>query len=274
MALYEFCDTTEIPGDLPLPAEALSYDGVWIDDEIPFYRTLYVSGRESFSYDIAELAMDSMDGSAFLRRRLLPRTITVGYQLSAPSAEAFRTAFNHLARLMSVQQARIIFADEPEKFYIGTCRSIGIPEPGRLAVKAEMEIYCPDPCKYDVEETVYIPNSQGVFSIEYEGSFPVRPTLTVEFGADAKQVVFTGEDAVISAGDADSASAIFVSGDVLKVDCDSGEIYLNSTRTPELGDIANGYEKMLLAPGTNLITPSLAGSGSPAYTARYRTAWL
>ena len=84
--MYSFCDTNSIPSGSPLPAEAICYDAKWIDNEIPHFRTLYVSGRESFSADITEAALESRDGSVFLRRRLVPRTITVGYQMTAGTA--------------------------------------------------------------------------------------------------------------------------------------------------------------------------------------------
>lgn len=50
--LYKFCDTNEQPFYVSLPAEALSYNGKYIDEEIPLFRTLCVSGRESFSAEL------------------------------------------------------------------------------------------------------------------------------------------------------------------------------------------------------------------------------
>ena len=44
--MYEFVDTDEMYTKTILPAEAMSYNGVFIENEIPGYRTLYVSGRE------------------------------------------------------------------------------------------------------------------------------------------------------------------------------------------------------------------------------------
>ncbi|MFR8874996.1 MAG: hypothetical protein ACLVHV_17065 [Oscillospiraceae bacterium] len=44
--MYTFTDTIEQPRGAERPAEALSIDGVWLEDVVPGYRTLYVSGRE------------------------------------------------------------------------------------------------------------------------------------------------------------------------------------------------------------------------------------
>lgn len=273
MALYSFTDTVQVPGDAPLPSEALCYDGVWLDEDIPLFRTLYVSGRESFSADISETPLESLDGSVFLRRRLLPRTITVGYQITAPTAEAYMQAYNRLCRRMSGVQVQAIFADEPDKYFVGTCRSAGTPEPGRLSVKAEMEIYCADPCKYALEEKTVYTNSGGLFAIEYAGSWPVRPSFTAAFSGNARQVMFTGEAAVVTAGDADASSAVFKKNDSLVVDCGAARLSLNGTDAPSLGDIANQYEDMLLVPGANIITPSCVGT-APTFRMLYREAWL
>ena len=45
--IYEFTDTIEQPGVLPLPAEALQINGEYIENLIDGYRTLSVQGRES-----------------------------------------------------------------------------------------------------------------------------------------------------------------------------------------------------------------------------------
>ena len=271
--LYEFCDTVQTPSAASLPAEALCFDGVWIDNDISLYRTLYVSGRESFSTDIAETALESLDGSVFLRSRLLPRTITVGYQIAAPTAGEYMTAYNRLCKLMSGRQVQVIFADEPDKFYTGTCRTVGSPEPGRLTVKAEMEIYCADPCKYAVEEKTVHTNSSGVFAIDYSGTYPAHPSFEVAFTGNAKQVMFTGAEAIVTAGDSESSDYSFVRNDKLIVNCSDATISLNDVNSPVLGNITNQYEKMVLKAGENLITPSAVGT-APTFKMRYREAWL
>lgn len=280
MALYSFCDTDQTPGNEGLPAEALCYNGVWIDEDIPIYRTLYVSGRESFSAEIAELSMESVDGSFFLRRRLMPRTITVGYQLSASTAQELMTACNRLNRLMSGIQVQVMFADEPDKYYIGTCKGIGAPEPGRLMAKGEMEIYCPDPCKYAAQETATAWSSEGTLAVEYEGSCPVRPKLCAQgFQTAATHVVFAGDNATVSAGDPDAAEGeeIFDTTSELVIDCAAGRIYKDGVDADALGSIDNGYEKMLLEPGANVITAAAYRhllSAAASYRMQYRAAWL
>lgn len=271
--IYEFVDTNEQPLYTPLPAEALCYDGTYIDEEIPQFRTLYVSGRESFSADISEVALTSLDGSVFLRKRLLPRTLIVGYMITATSAGELTEAYNHLCYLMSGTQVHVGFADEPDKYYVGTCKGVGTPDRGRLSVKAEMEIYCPDPRKYAVDAVTIGTDNNGMLIVNYEGTAPARPILTASFTGDAKQAKFTGDNSIITVGDDTSDDAIFVSGDTVVIDCAAGEISLNGVLTPALGDIANEYEEMVLTYGENTVSPTYTGV-PPAFTLTYREAWL
>jgi len=44
--MYNFVDTTERYPGQNLPSEALMFNGSYLENVIPGYRTLYVSGRE------------------------------------------------------------------------------------------------------------------------------------------------------------------------------------------------------------------------------------
>lgn len=127
--MYTFTDTIEQPRGAERPAEALSIDGVWLEDVVPGYRTLYVSGRELLAQEITLKEVGARNGALFQRRRYPERVITVGYQLIAATNAAFRSAFNQLCRLLDVEEARLIFADEPDKFFIGTPSGVGDIDP-------------------------------------------------------------------------------------------------------------------------------------------------
>ena len=118
--MYKFVDTTERQEEQILPSEALNFNGVYFENVIPGYRTLYVSGREMIETEITDLDTEIMDGSRYRRKRYKPRTITVGYQLIAKSNAEFRNAYNKLNLLLDVAEAKLIFLDEPDKYYVGT----------------------------------------------------------------------------------------------------------------------------------------------------------
>ena len=101
------------------------FNGSYLENVIPGYRTLYVSGREVLGTEITDLETGVSDGTKYRRKRYQPRTIVVGYQLIAEDNSAFRSAYNKLNALLDEEQATLIFADEPDKYYIGTKQGRG-----------------------------------------------------------------------------------------------------------------------------------------------------
>lgn len=177
--MYKFVDTTERQEEQILPSEALNFNGVYFENVIPGYRTLYVSGREMIETEITDLDTEIMDGSRYRRKRYKPRTITVGYQLIAKSNAEFRNAYNKLNSLLDVAEAKLIFLDEPDKYYVGTKVNAGDVPHGRNAVTAEIEFYCSDPFKYSVEEYEVAPTADDgtTFVVDYKGTYKAHPTF-------------------------------------------------------------------------------------------------
>ena len=150
--MYSFIDTDTMPVANALPAEAMSVNGTYIENEISGYRTLQVEGRELLESEISEMQMGFRDGSYYQQKRDVSRTLTITYQLLANDAEEFREKFNKLCQILDQEQMQIIFADEQDKFYTGTKSSVSQPDPGRLNVVSSFVIYCSDPYKYAVAE--------------------------------------------------------------------------------------------------------------------------
>ena len=150
--MYDFIDTGEVGSENSLPSEALQIDGEYIENLIDGYRTLYVSGRELLESEITDREIDGISGSEYLESRNVTRNITVGYQLLCKTTREFRDKFNKLSSILSKEQVKLIFADEPDKYFIGTKSSVGDVEPGRMNVKGEFTFYCCDPRKYSSAE--------------------------------------------------------------------------------------------------------------------------
>ena len=185
--MYNFVDTTEYQAPNSVrPAEAMRFNGWWLEDEIPGYRTLYTSGRESIPADITDQEVGTRDGNRYQRRRYTPRTIIVGYQLIAQDSETFRRMYNKLNALLGDEEVQIVFADEMDKYFIGTVVSVGDVPTGRNSVTAEIEIYCADPFKYGIEEKEISPNIGDTiaYRFNYQGSYRTFPTLEAEIGSD------------------------------------------------------------------------------------------
>lgn len=183
--MYSFRDVAESSTVTDLPSEALQINGSYIEDEIPGYRTLYVSGRELLAPALTTIEVAHRDGVLYSSRRLPERIITVGFQLIADSNSAFREAFNTLSQILNVENAMLIFADEPDKFFVGTPSDISGIEPGRNAVTGEIEITCCDPYKYSVSEYTAATDSDGVITVDYGGTVPGFPVLSASFDNSA-----------------------------------------------------------------------------------------
>ena len=180
--MYNFIDVNEVSGSALLPSEALKINGEYIENLIPGYRTLSVSGREALSPELNSYETGVRDGSSLKSKRYPARYIIVKYQLIAETSEAFREAYNKLAHILDVENAELIFDDEPDKFFTGTPSAIGEVEPGRNAVTGEFEIFCADPFKYSVIEYEAEPDlEEGSILIDYNGTYKSFPTLQAEF---------------------------------------------------------------------------------------------
>ena len=175
--MYNFVDTTQTPAESrQLPAEALQINGEYIENQIEGYQTLYVTGRELSESEINEIQIGNATGTEYQGKRNVQRTITVGFQLLCSTPEEFTEKFNTLNGILDVEQARLIFRDEPDKYYIGTKSEVGDIPSGRLNVKGEFAFYCCDPYKYSVAEKTFQAslNAAGIMevSIQNDGTAP------------------------------------------------------------------------------------------------------
>ena len=183
MALYRYTDTDERALREAYPSEALNFNGVFFEDEIKGYRTLNVSGREAMESEISSIGTNARHGERFRGRRYLSRVITVRYRIAAQDAMDLIEKFNRLNHLLDAEEATLIFNDEPDKYFIGTCRNLHPPSEGELVASGSFELYCADPFKYSVEQYA-VEAKDGVITTHYRGR--------VEFMKDAALVGIGG----------------------------------------------------------------------------------
>lgn len=220
--MYKFRDTnaTSETGAF-LPSEALKFNGQYIENQIAGYRTLNVSGREALSPDVASYETGIRDGSKLQRKRYPERIIIVTYQIVAESNEAFREAYNKLGRILDVTNAEMIFADEPDKYFIGTPCIIGSVDPGTNAVVGEIEFLCTDPFKYSVAEyTVEAAAGANSVEIEYNGTYKSFPRLEAKFREESEPAALTGNGECGFVAFYDTDGSIVQLGDPEEVDAD------------------------------------------------------
>jgi predicted phage tail component-like protein len=181
-SMYSFVDIKETSEGITLPSEAMQINGEYLEDLVPGYRTLSVSGREALSPEIESFHTGIRDGSSRKSRRYPERIITVKYQLISKSNEEFREAYNKLGGVLNMEDAQLVFRDEPDKYFIGTPSLVEEVEQGRNAVVGELEFLCLDPFKYSVVEYEAIPDMlQGSILLDYRGTYKSFPILEADF---------------------------------------------------------------------------------------------
>ena len=203
--MYKFNDTTskEVIGTT-LPTEAMNYNGFYLENEIDGYRTLSVSGRELMEAEIKRDEIDGMDGATYRYRTVPSRTITVQYQLIAENASAFRTAFNKMNRILSAEQVKIIFADEDDKYFIGTKTDNTEVDSGLNSIVGEIEIECSDPYKYSTTLKEFT-SSDGTVTITNDGTAPAEIDYEITMNAESGYLGIVSTEGTMEYGKIDEA---------------------------------------------------------------------
>lgn len=189
--MYDFIDITESQTGNDLPSEAINVNGEYIEEHLPGYRTLYTEGREMLESEVTEIQIGSQNGTRYQYKRDTPREITVHYQILSSSPEDFRNKFNELCRILDQEEMKIIFADEDDKYFIGTKTSFDAPEPGRLSTTGSYTIYCADPYKYSVAEKKSENSGSTQITLQNNGSKSVPINIKATMKSDNGYIAFT-----------------------------------------------------------------------------------
>jgi len=150
--LYDFRETTPFTGsdDNQRPAEAMLIDGHYIEDLIPGYSTLQVSGRELLSQSIEKQTIGKSDGEFIQYVRNPSREIVVGYRLAAADNLSFRQAFYKLNDILHGENHQVSFNDDPSKYWIATFSDIDDVPKGRNAITSSFTLFVPDGIAHSV----------------------------------------------------------------------------------------------------------------------------
>ena len=182
--MYDFIDITQAqanPAD-SYPSEAMKINGQYLEDLVPGYRTLTVSGRETFLPELETQNTAARNGAIIKNRRYPARELRITYQITAAGNADFRAAFNALNQALNVENATLIFADEPDKFFVGTPSGAGDVTPGQNAVTGEFTVLCADPLKYSTTpKTATVAPGESSVQIQYNGTAPASPIIDVVF---------------------------------------------------------------------------------------------
>ncbi|GAV18149.1 phage tail fiber protein [Lacticaseibacillus paracasei] len=125
-------------------------DGQYIEDLIPGYSTLQVSGRELLSQSIEKQTIGKSDGEFIQYVRNPSREIIVGYRLSAADNLSFRQAFYKLNDILHGENHQVSFNDDPSKYWLATLSDIDDVPKGRNAITSSFTLFVPDGIAHSV----------------------------------------------------------------------------------------------------------------------------
>lgn len=179
-------------------------DGQYIEDLISGFRTLGVDGREELDLDVTSAETETSDGGRFVRRKINSRVLRVHFHLSDATASGFAAKLKALQKkLYSIKESKIIFSDASNYYFTGSFRKLTLAYKGMTVTRGTFEIFCADPFRYFVTESVVYP-TDGVFTVNYTGTYPAHPTLIARSpGHDCGFYGFTKDGLTIRVGNPD-----------------------------------------------------------------------
>ncbi len=257
MGTYEFIDTTEYPKESILSAEAVRFNGKWLDNEVPGFRTLCVSGRELMSCEVVDEKIGNTDGTQYQYKRYPARQITITYQLTAKNDTAFRDAFNHLNGLLDVEEGELVFNDESDKYFIATKTANSEVTSGRNSVVGELIFYCTNPFKHSTVEKTFSAklNADGILEarIVNEGTEDVPVSYDIVHNHENGYIGIVSEYGVMQYG---------------KVEEADGEVYKQN----EI--LSSGFPGYVDDHGMNCQSPSSTTQGTLGMVSAAGNQWL
>lgn len=158
--------------------KAMTINGDYIEDLIPGYTTLSVTGRESLAGSLS--TVDKIgDGSIFSSRRYGSRTLSISFVIQKNTEIELRNALELLANVVDVRNARIIFDDEPDKYYVADLGDTFDFNITLGVATGTFNLFCGDPFKYAIEETLVELQNDSYSTIDDEGNIQTNNTAKV-----------------------------------------------------------------------------------------------
>lgn len=168
-----------------IPAEAVSINGLYIEDAIDGYMTIKTEGREGLPISLNTYDVGTADGERVKSSRYPARTIKVDFFLHGSSLSDMRDKLNHLNNILAQDEADFVFNDEDDKFFTGTPIMQTDVTDYKNSMRGTFEIYCAYPFKRSVAVYTATPttinDTDAEFTIAYGGNYPAKPILRAEF---------------------------------------------------------------------------------------------
>lgn len=205
------------------------FNGVNLDDTIPGFRTLSVSGRQFNGIDI-ESTENPADGSTFVSNRIPKRELTVSFMLK-PTEASMREAQDELLSYLNFSEPKkLIFTDESDIYFNALYSGHKVSEEHDKVRSGTITFLCLDPFKHATEEkTVTATSVDGILTAEVVNggnvAVPIRYDITMN--SDNGYIGIVGANGAMQYGFIDEAD---------------GEEYKESERLANLSDLISAAD--------------------------------
>lgn len=172
---------------------SIQINGQYVEDILPGFLTCYVKGRESLAAELKLTELDKRNGAILKSKKFPVRRLKVGFLLEAKTKEENLLKLRTLGNLLDVENAKIIFEDEKDIFYIGTPIMNAEVQHNSAICTGEFQIDCINPFKFSADEKEVNTEIDGTLSINYKGTVPAHPRIYADFKGDSGYFAVTDE---------------------------------------------------------------------------------
>ncbi len=274
---YNFADTKKGGNSSSLPNEAICFNGKWLDEEIPQFRTLSVSGRELLGKQLNVFEVGRSDGNRFNYSRRSNRIVTVNYQILSNSDEEYREAFYMLNKLLAKDNAEFYFLDDEDKKWTGTLSEVGEVASGGYNAISSFSLECPLPFALGREKTFKTTTN----SLEFRNNGNYKSYPVFKFKMKSKngkvKIVNNANGGILQFGKTENISGEtpFKEFDILEIDTRNKEIYLNANKANRFHTEKNEWNKFGLNGLKELLTFEFSqGATLPEIEVLFREAYI
>lgn len=131
-------------------------------------------------------------GSVFVKQEHLENTIEVDIEIKGDNKKHLRTVVNDLAsKLVSEQPGKLIFTDEPDKYYLAVLEGDTRLNEFYLFGTTTLVFLCPDPIRYGKTAKVPITGTQIFYSL---GTYETIGVLTIKITENINYLRVTRKD--------------------------------------------------------------------------------
>ena len=189
----------------------MTFNGVVLDDMIPGFKTLSVSGRQ-FNEVETESSENVSGGSSFISKRIPERELEVTFMLK-PTGTDMRAAQDKLLAVLNTDEPKqLIFSDEPDVYFNAIFQKAKVEEEHDKVRSGTLTFTCLDPCKHStiIKEFTASENSDGILeaTIVNDGTVEVPISYEITHSADNGYIGIISENGAMQYGSVEEADGV------------------------------------------------------------------